>query len=47
MSFSDENSLWKEELSESGNGVIKNEDGKSRERLSMILKASSGPLMKD
>lgn len=37
----------RQSLSESGTGVVKNEDGKSRERLSMILKASFGPLMKD
>ncbi len=47
LSFFDEKCLWKAELSEAGKGEIKNEDGKSREWLSMILKASSGPLMKD
>lgn len=50
LSFFDlkkKNSLWKAELSKSGNGGIRNADGKSREWQSIILKASSGPLMKD
>lgn len=47
LSFFDENSLWKSRAKQIKEGGIKNEDGKSSEWLSMILKASSGPLMKD
>lgn len=47
LNYFDESCLCSAQPSESGKGRIKNEDGKSKGGLSMILKASSGPLMKE